>query len=90
MRTAHGLLAAALVVALSPLARADEVAVNGGFETAGSGGATDSLAWTEFAAGAPGIHFFVLNRAASVKAVLGALLAARPWERAAAGAGLAR
>ena len=34
------------------------------------------------AAGAPGIHFFVLNRAASVKAVLGALLAARPWERA--------
>ena len=37
------------------------------------------------AAGAPGIHFFVLNRAASVKAVLGALLAARPWERAAGG-----
>jgi methylenetetrahydrofolate reductase (NADPH) len=35
------------------------------------------------AAGAPGIHFFVLNRAASVKAVLGALLAARPWRRAA-------
>jgi len=36
------------------------------------------------AAGAPGIHFFVLNRAVSVKAVLGALLAARPWERAGA------
>jgi methylenetetrahydrofolate reductase (NADPH) len=35
------------------------------------------------AAGAPGIHFFVLNRAASVKAVLGALLAGRPWRRAA-------
>jgi len=34
------------------------------------------------AAGAPGIHFFVLNRALSVKAVLGALLAARPWDRA--------
>jgi methylenetetrahydrofolate reductase (NADPH) len=34
------------------------------------------------AAGAPGIHFFVLNRAISVKAILGALLAARPWERA--------
>jgi methylenetetrahydrofolate reductase (NADPH) len=38
------------------------------------------------AAGAPGIHFFVLNRAASVKAVLGALLAARPWDRAGAAA----
>lgn len=35
------------------------------------------------AAGAPGIHFFVLNRAISVRAVLGSLLAARPWERAA-------
>lgn len=34
------------------------------------------------AAGVPGIHFFVLNRAVSVKAVLGALLTARPWERA--------
>jgi len=34
------------------------------------------------AAGAPGIHFFVLNRAVSVKAVLGALQAARPWDRA--------
>ena len=36
------------------------------------------------ATGAPGIHFFVLNRAVSVKAVLGALLASRPWDRAAA------
>lgn len=34
------------------------------------------------AAGVPGVHFFVLNRAASVKAILGALLAARPWDRA--------
>jgi len=34
------------------------------------------------AAGVPGIHFFVLNRAVSVKAILGALLAARPWDRA--------
>ena len=33
------------------------------------------------AAGAPGIHFFVLNRAASVKAILGAIKAGRPWER---------
>lgn len=43
------------------------------------------------AAGAPGIHFFVLNRAISVRAVLGSLLAARPWERAAGSrAGAAR
>jgi methylenetetrahydrofolate reductase (NADPH) len=33
------------------------------------------------AAGAPGIHFFVLNRATSVKAILGAVKAGRPWER---------
>ena len=33
------------------------------------------------AAGAPGIHFFVLNRATSVKAILGAIKAGRPWER---------
>ncbi len=33
------------------------------------------------AAGAPGIHFFVLNRATSVKAILGAIRASRPWER---------
>jgi methylenetetrahydrofolate reductase (NADPH) len=32
-------------------------------------------------AGAPGIHFYALNRAAATRAVLGALLAARPWER---------
>lgn len=42
------------------------------------------------AAGAPGIHFFVLNRAASVRAVLGALLAAQPWTRAGTKAGAAR
>jgi methylenetetrahydrofolate reductase (NADPH) len=33
------------------------------------------------AAGAPGVHFFVLNRATSVKAILGAIKAGRPWER---------
>jgi methylenetetrahydrofolate reductase (NADPH) len=39
-------------------------------------------------AGAPGIHFYALNRAPATRAVLGALRAARPWERsAAAGAG---
>ena len=38
-------------------------------------------------AGAPGIHFYALNRAPATRAVLGALRAARPWERSAAGAG---
>ncbi len=32
-------------------------------------------------AGAPGIHFYALNRAPATKAVLGALRASRPWER---------
>jgi methylenetetrahydrofolate reductase (NADPH) len=45
------------------------------------------------AAGAPGIHFYALNRAPGTRAVLAALRASRPWERApedtplAAGAG---
>jgi methylenetetrahydrofolate reductase (NADPH) len=34
------------------------------------------------AAGAPGIHFFTINRHTSTRAILGALRAARPWERA--------
>ena len=34
-------------------------------------------------AGAPGIHFYALNRAPATRAVLGALRAARPWERGA-------
>ena len=38
-------------------------------------------------AGVPGIHFYALNRAPATRAVLGALRAARPWERG--GAGLA-
>jgi methylenetetrahydrofolate reductase (NADPH) len=33
-------------------------------------------------AGAPGIHFYALNRAPATRAVLGSLQAARPWERA--------
>lgn len=38
------------------------------------------------AAGAPGIHFIALNRAAGTRAVLAALHSSRPWERAEAGA----
>ena len=34
------------------------------------------------AGGAPGIHFYALNRAPATRAVLGALRASRPWERA--------
>jgi methylenetetrahydrofolate reductase (NADPH) len=34
-------------------------------------------------AGAPGIHFYALNRAPATRAVLGSLRASRPWERAA-------
>ena len=37
------------------------------------------------AGGAPGIHFYALNRAPSTRAVLAALQASRPWERAEAG-----
>jgi methylenetetrahydrofolate reductase (NADPH) len=32
-------------------------------------------------AGAPGIHFYALNRAAATRAVLGSLRASRPWDR---------
>jgi methylenetetrahydrofolate reductase (NADPH) len=34
------------------------------------------------AAGVPGIHFYTLNRAPATRAIMGALRAARPWERA--------
>jgi methylenetetrahydrofolate reductase (NADPH) len=40
-------------------------------------------------AGAPGIHFYALNRAPATRAVLGALQAARPWERAGTALGAA-
>jgi methylenetetrahydrofolate reductase (NADPH) len=32
-------------------------------------------------AGAPGVHFYALNRAPATRAVLGSLRASRPWER---------
>jgi methylenetetrahydrofolate reductase (NADH) len=35
------------------------------------------------AGGAPGLHFYTLNRAPATRAILGALRAARPWERGA-------
>ncbi len=38
-------------------------------------------------AGVPGIHFYALNRAPATRAVLGALRAARPWERTGGAAG---
>jgi methylenetetrahydrofolate reductase (NADPH) len=38
-------------------------------------------------AGAPGIHFYALNRAPATRAVLGALRASRPWERVRGDAG---
>ncbi|HNF84308.1 MAG TPA: methylenetetrahydrofolate reductase, partial [Solirubrobacterales bacterium] len=34
------------------------------------------------AAGAPGIHFYALNKAPATRAVLGALRAAQPWRGA--------
>jgi methylenetetrahydrofolate reductase (NADPH) len=37
------------------------------------------------AAGAPGIHFYTLNKAPATRAILGAVRIARPWDRAAPG-----
>jgi methylenetetrahydrofolate reductase (NADPH) len=47
------------------------------------GTAYATLQCTELlAAGAPGVHFYTLNRVPATRAILSALLAARPWERA--------
>jgi len=60
-------------------ARADED--GGGVSELGVAYAT--LQCTELLArGAPGIHFYTLNKSPATRAILGALRAARPWDRA--------
>jgi hypothetical protein len=54
MKKMCGLMGAAMVFAIAPVAFADEVIVNGGFEVQGFGSLTDSANWTELASDAPG------------------------------------
>jgi methylenetetrahydrofolate reductase (NADPH) len=59
-------------------------------ETLGGDAEAESLLGVAYAArqceellagGAPGVHFYALNRAPGTRAVLSALRASRPWER---------
>ena len=54
MRNLRKLVAAALVGTLASVSLGAEVLSNGGFETAGTGGATQSLNWNVAASGGPG------------------------------------
>ena len=54
MRSVYKLVAGVFLAMLPTLARASEVVSNGGFEGAGSGGATSSLNWSVAVSGGPG------------------------------------
>ena len=65
--------------------------LDGAMESLGGDAEAESLLGVAYAAhqcdellagGAPGIHFYALNRAPGTRAVLSALRASRPWERA--------
>jgi methylenetetrahydrofolate reductase (NADPH) len=65
--------------------------LSGAMESLGGDAEAESLLGVAYAArqceellagGAPGIHFYALNRAPGTRAVLSALRASRPWERA--------
>jgi methylenetetrahydrofolate reductase (NADPH) len=67
--------------------------LSGAMEALGGDASAEALLGVAYAArqcdellagGAPGIHFYALNRAPGTRAVLSALRASRPWERAAA------
>jgi methylenetetrahydrofolate reductase (NADPH) len=68
------------------------VALSGAMDALGGDAEAETLLGVAYAAqqceellagGAPGVHFYALNRAPGTRAVLSALRASRPWERAA-------